>query len=120
MPFRVSAVVLAFVLFAAPLSPALCGVTCASHEMSVTGHSEHHSCHEAAPDVATVSPAEHPCGHQKDGLVAVEQLAQVLNSPALVTSSVAAFIAPIVTNAPRSATATVSPPGPTLSTQLRL
>ena len=116
------AVVLAFVLFTAPLSPAVCGLTCASHSTSATpGHSEHHSCHEAATDSATVSSVAHPCGHQIDGLVGLEQLVHVLNPPALVASPILAIVvAGTAGEIPPVAALTVSPPGLTLNTPLRI
>ena len=113
---------LVFVLFAAPLSPAVCGLTCASHTTSaMAGHGEHHSCHETVADSATVSPAAHPCGHQIDGLAALEQLVHVLNPPALVTSTMAPSFAQDVTlERPFEAALTSSPPGLTLITPLRI
>jgi hypothetical protein len=121
MPSRLWACVLVFVLFAAPLSPAVCGVTCAHETNAMTGHGEHHSCHEAATDSAAVSSVAHPCGHQIDGLVGLEQLVHVLNPPALVASPIlAVFVAGAAGDIPRTAAVTASPPGLTLNTPLRL
>ena len=121
MPSRLWACALVFVLFAAPLSPAVCGVTCAHETNATAGRGEHHSCHEASTDSATVSPAPHPCGHQIDGLVGLEQLAHVLNPPALAASPIlAVFVAVAAEDIPRIASVTASPPGLTLNTPLRL
>ena len=121
MASRLWAFALAFVLFAAPLSPAVCGLTCAHETNATAGRGEHHSCHEASTDSATVSPAPHPCGHQIDGLVGLEQLVHVLNPPALAASAVVDIVVPgVAGEMPRAAALTVSPPGLPLNTPLRL
>ena len=70
---------LALVISGAPLAPAICGMTCASHDMtSMASPGEHHSCHESSPDGAIAVPVPHSCGHDSDGTIAPQELIRLL------------------------------------------
>ena len=70
---------LALVISGAPLAPAICGMTCAIHDMrSMASQSEHHSCHESSPEGAIAVPVPHPCGHDSDGTIAPQELIRLL------------------------------------------
>jgi hypothetical protein len=84
---------LALVISGAPLAPAICGMTCASHDMtSMAPPSEHHSCHESAPDGAIAVPVPHACGHDSDGTIAPQELIQLLVSVGLAETPVVALV----------------------------
>jgi hypothetical protein len=69
---------LALVISGAPLAPAICGMTCASHDVTSMAASEHHSCHESSPDGAIAVPVPHSCGHDSDGTIAPQELIRLL------------------------------------------
>jgi hypothetical protein len=83
---------LALVIAGAPLAPVVCGMTCASHHApSMASNSEHHSCHESAPDGAIAVPVPHTCGHDSDGSIASQELSQMLVSVGVAETPVAAL-----------------------------
>jgi hypothetical protein len=89
---RLGGLALALVITGAPIAPAICGMTCASHDMtSMAAPSEHHSCHESAPDGAIAVPVPHACGHDSDGSIASQELIQMLVSVVVAETPVAAL-----------------------------
>jgi hypothetical protein len=112
-----------FVITGAPLAPAICGMTCASHDMtSMASPSEHHSCHESSPDGAIAVPVPHACGHDNDGSIAPQELIQILVSVGLAETPVVA-LAPLElrTGIISSTQIEHGPPGlPALTTPLRV
>jgi hypothetical protein len=79
MARRLCGFALALVITGAPLAPAVCGMTCATHDMtSMAAPNEHHSCHESSPDGAIAVPVPHSCGHDSDGTIAPQELIRLL------------------------------------------
>ena len=83
---------LALVITGAPLAPAICGMTCAAHDMSsMASPSERLSCHESAPHGAIAVPVPHACGHDSDCTIAPQELIQILVSVGLAEHPVVAL-----------------------------
>lgn len=90
MARRLCGFALAVVILGAPLAPAICGVTCASHDMpGMASPSEHHACHESSSGGATAVPVPHPCGHDSDGTIAPQELLRLLVSIGVIDTPVA-------------------------------
>ena len=88
---RLWGVALALVISGAPLAPAICGMTCATHDMtSMAAQSERHSCHESSPEGAIAVPVPHPCGHDSDGSIAPQELIRLLVAIGIVDVPVSA------------------------------
>jgi len=123
MPRRLWTVVLAVTVFGAPLAPAICGVTCASHDVaSTSSSSEHHSCHESSLSGATAVPVPHTCGHDNDGSIAPQELIQMLVAAGPTETPVSALASLDVPSAMvRSTSIEHGPPGLlALTTPLRV
>jgi hypothetical protein len=95
MAHRLWGFALALVISGAPLAPAICGMTCAAHDMtSLAPASEHHSCHESSADGAMAVPVPHACGHDSDGSIAPQELIQILVSAGAPETPVVAIVSP--------------------------
>ena len=123
MPRRLWTVVLAVMVFGAPLAPVVCGVSCASHDLtSIASASEHHSCHKSSPDGAMAVPVPHACGHDNDGSIAPQELIQMLVAAGPTETPVSALASLDVASAMvRSTSIAHGPPGLlALTTPLRV
>jgi hypothetical protein len=117
------AIAVVFAIAGAPLAPAICGLTCASHHKPGTSSSsERHTCHETSQDGAMAVPVPHTCGHDSDDSIAPQELIQILVSMGLAETPVIALatleLPTVIVSSP---VIQHSPPGlPALTTPLRV
>ena len=121
---RLSAWVLASVLLGAPVTNAVCGVACETHQThemgAMAGHA-HHSHSGVHTTVATLMSGPRACEHASTDVVAVQQVLQGLAAPAL--AAVQPFVLPadLCVLVARSSGIEHSPPGSfALIAQLRV
>src|SRR5262245_39702091 len=111
------------VMLGAPLAPAVCRITCASHDRGIAiERSEHHSCHSQPADGTTVNPVAHQCGHQNASFLSLLQALQVLDPPAAIEAPPTTFVGSDLTRtATRPLARLTRPPDPvSLSRPLRI
>jgi hypothetical protein len=98
-------------------------MNCAAHDSSrSSAPAERHSCHEASDSGINLLPGAHTCGHQNDGIVALQTPGHDMPAPALITSSIATMVEiEHQPRAARSAPLAQSPPSrSSLNAPLRL
>ena len=124
---RVLVFAIAAVILAAPVAADVCHVTCAAHEAGHSRHSghfsnthQHHSSDATTRPTQTMSTGPHLCGDTGTFLIAVTDIRQSMQAPAII-STLIVRVAPRRSVQPIELALDARPPSfPALTSQLRI